>query len=61
MGTQGMIETTLNITAGSEGGPVVWKVEEVVKPYSQVVCTRRGGREGSKMWRVQREGRDGWV
>eukprot|EP00903_Cladosiphon_okamuranus_P009052 g8654.t1 len=35
LGTQGTIESTLNITAGTEGGAVVWEVEEVTRSFSE--------------------------
>lgn len=34
---EGTIESTLNVTAGTEGGRMVWQVEEVVKPFSEEV------------------------
>ena len=37
VGTQGEIKSTLNVTAGEEGGTVVWQVEEIVRPYTEGV------------------------
>lgn len=43
VGTQGTIESTLNITAGTEGGAVVWELEEVITSFSEEVSGGRGG------------------
>ena len=37
VGTQGEIQSTLNVTAGEEGGTVVWQVEEVIMPFTEEV------------------------
>lgn len=49
VGTQGMIESTLNISAGNEGGRVVWEVEEVTRSFSEEVseCAGEGGGGGA--------------
>ncbi|CAN0548267.1 unnamed protein product, partial [Ectocarpus sp. 12 AP-2014] len=39
VGIQGTISSTLNITAGREGGPVVWKVEEVAEVHPTEALT----------------------
>lgn len=37
VGEAGVVESYLNITAGTEGGPVVWHVETVNRSYSEHV------------------------
>lgn len=46
VGTQGTIRSALNVTAGTEGGPVVWEVNEVKSSSSKEVREGRG-REGN--------------
>lgn len=37
VGVEGEIETSLNITAGREGGRTVWNIQEVQKAYTEDV------------------------
>lgn len=37
VGVEGEIETSLNITAGKEGGRTVWNIQEVQKSYTEDV------------------------
>lgn len=41
-----MIESTLNVSAGNEGGRVVWEVEEVTRSFSEEVSECAGEGEG---------------
>lgn len=46
VGTQGTIDSTLNITAGTEAGRVVWEVMEMTRSFSEEVSGRGGRGEG---------------
>lgn len=54
-GIQGTISSTLNITAGREGGPVVWKVEEVAEVHPNEVSEDEKEVEGESRERETKQ------